>query len=81
MEAWRGRVGQTARLTVNGRDAGIRITAPYRFTVSELLTEGENRITVEVANTLVGKERDGFSFHMPLLPSGLLGPVRLFKNQ
>ncbi len=75
-----GRVGQTARVTVNGKDAGLRITAPYSYPVAELLTVGENRITVEVANTLVGKVRDGFSYHMPLLPSGLLGPVRLMKQ-
>ncbi len=75
-----GRVGQTARLTVNGTDAGIRITNPYRFPVAELLRAGENRITVEVSNTLVGKERDGFSYHIPLLPSGLLGPVRLWRK-
>lgn len=75
-----GRVGQTARLFVNDADAGIRITAPYRFPVAELLRAGKNRITVEVSNTLVGKARDGFSFHMPLLPSGLLGPVRLWQT-
>ena len=76
-----GRVGQTARLWVNGHDAGIRITAPYAFPVGHLLTEGENTVTVEVANTLVGKVRDGFSYHMTLTPSGLLGPVRLMQDQ
>ncbi len=75
-----GRVGQTARLTVNGHDAGIRITAPYRFSVASLLRKGENRITVEVANTLVGKERDGLSYQLTLLPSGLMGPVQLWKT-
>ena len=76
-----GRVGQTARLWVNGHDAGVRITAPYAFPVGHLLTEGENTVTVEVANTLVGKVRDGFSYHMALTPSGLLGPVRLMQDQ
>ena len=75
-----GRVGQTARVWVNGRDAGIRITAPYRYSVENLLVDGENTITVEVANTLVGKERDGFSYHMAIGPSGLLGPVRLMQK-
>ena len=76
-----GRVGQTARVTVNGHDAGIRITSPYSFPVEKLLKPGKNKITVEVANTLVGKVRDGFSYHMALLPSGLLGPVRLLETE
>ena len=75
-----GRVGQTARVWVNGRDAGIRITEPYAYPVADLLTDGENTVTVEVANTLVGKVRDGFSYHLAIPPSGLMGPVRLFKR-
>ena len=72
-----GRVGQTAKIIVNGTNAGIRITAPYACPISYLLKKGENIITVEVANTLVGKVRDPFSHCMPIPPSGLLGPVRL----
>ena len=75
-----GRVGQTARVTVNGADVGIRIVPPYIYPISHLIREGENTVTVEVANTLVGKVRDGFSYHMPLLPSGLLGPVKLLAD-
>lgn len=72
-----GRVGQTARLFVNGNDVCIRITAPYAFPVSEYLRAGENTVTVEVSNTLVGKHRDRFSHCMPISPSGLFGPVKL----
>ena len=75
-----GRVGHTARVWVNGQDVGIRITAPYAFPVGKYLQAGENEITVEVANTLVGKVRDGFSHNMPIPPSGLLGPVKLLDN-
>ena len=74
-----GRVGQTAKVSVNGTEVGIRIAAPYTYPISYLLQKGTNTITVEVANTLVGKVRDGFSYHMPLLPSGLLGPVKLVE--
>ena len=74
-----GRVGQTAKMIVNGTEAGIRITAPYACPVSHLLKKGGNTITVEVANTLVGKVRDPFSHCMPITPSGLLGPVRLLE--
>ena len=72
-----GRVGQTARVWVNGIDAGIRIANPYTYPVADLLTEGKNQVVVEVSNTLVGKVRDGFSAHIAIMPSGLLGPVTM----
>lgn len=74
-----GKVGQTARVWVNGRDLGIRITAPYAFDLSGQLQAGENTVTVEVSNTLVGKHRDKFSHCMPITPSGLLGPIKLIE--
>ena len=74
-----GRVGQTAKVIVNGTEVGIRLTAPYTYPVSGLLRKGENTVTIEVANTLVGKVRDYFSFFMPIHPSGLLGPVKLLE--
>lgn len=72
-----GRVGQTARLYVNGHDCGIRIAAPYRFDIGAYLQVGDNTVTVEVANTLVGLHRDHFSYFLTLPPSGLLGPITL----
>ena len=66
---------------VNGTYAGIRIAAPYVFPISHLVRTGENTITVEVANTLVGKIRDRFSRAMPIAPSGLLGPVKLLEYE
>lgn len=74
-----GRVGQTARVWVNGKDLGIRITAPYAFDLSGGLQAGENTVTVEVSNTLVGKHRDKFSQCMPITPSGLFGPIKLIE--
>ncbi|MBQ3507486.1 MAG: hypothetical protein IJA91_02950, partial [Clostridia bacterium] len=74
-----GRVGQTAAFYVNGTGAGVRITAPYSCPISYLLKQGDNTITIEVGNTLVGKVRDSFSHCMPITPSGLLGPVRLLE--
>ena len=74
-----GRVGQTAAFIVNGTSAGIRIAEPYTCPISYLLKEGDNTITIEVANTLAGKVRDGFSYNMPMAPSGLMGPIRLLE--
>lgn len=76
-----GQVGENARVTVNGRDAGIRVAAPYAFPVGGLLTEGENVITVTVSNTLGGRVRDHFSYFLTLQPSGLLGDVRLLYTE
>ena len=75
-----GRVGQTARLFVNGTYAGIRIAPPYRFEVGDLLHAGANAIVVETADTLARKVRDRFSFFMQLPPSGLLGPLRMLMG-
>jgi hypothetical protein len=74
-----GRVGQTARLWINGTDAGIRIAPPYRFAVGHLLKAGANDIVVETAGTLARKVRDKFSVFLQLPPEGLLGPIQLFR--
>ncbi len=74
-----GRVGGTAKLTVNGRSLGMRICPPYMWDISEAAREGENLIEVEVANTLVHRIRERFSEYMQIAPSGLLGPVRLYR--
>ena len=72
-----GKVGETARLWVNGRFAGIRVAEPYRFEVGPLLHAGANDILVETANTLALKLRDRFSFYLAIRPCGMLGPVTL----
>ncbi len=75
-----GEVGVTANLTVNGEDLGMRICPPYRWDISGQAREGENKIVVEVANTLIyrlGKDR--CSEFLQVGPSGLLGPVRLYR--
>ncbi len=71
-----GRVGHTARLFVNGKDAGIRVAPPYRFEIGPLLHPGANAIVVETADTLARKIRDRFSHFLALPPAGLLGPLR-----
>ena len=72
-----GRVGQTARLFVNGADAGIRVAPPYRFALSGRLVAGRNEFVVETASTLARKLKDDLSFFLPIPPEGLLGPISL----
>ena len=75
-----GKVGHTAKLKVNGKELGIRISEPYVWDVTEVLEPGENVIEVVVANTLVNCIHDNFSIYLQLPPSGMMGPVVLEKG-
>jgi hypothetical protein len=70
-----GYVGESATVIVNGTRVGDAIIPPYRFDVTEALTEGQNNIVVEVTNHYGWNMRDGFSKYLAFEPSGLLGPV------
>ena len=74
-----GAVKTVAEVFVNGRPAGVRLARPFRFDITELVTEGQNTLEIKVANTLAN--------HMSTYPtkwifdgqtiSGLLGPVQV----
>ncbi|MDE6569737.1 MAG: hypothetical protein K2K43_03850 [Alistipes sp.] len=52
-EAWRlqlGTVYESARVRVNGRDAGTAWSVPFELDVTPLLVAGDNRIEIEVTN-------------------------------
>ncbi len=70
----------TASLSLNGKDMGQRICAPYSWDVSGAIQE-ENVIEVVVCNTLTHRLHDGYSEYMPIPPSGLLGPVTIIKER
>lgn len=46
-----GRVGETARVFLNGYEVGVSLFPPHRLDITEWLQPGENRLVVEVANT------------------------------
>jgi hypothetical protein len=75
-----GIVGETVKLKLNGQDCGFKICPPYLFDVTGLLKQGENEIELIAANTLAQSVKDGFSFFIPLPPSGVQGPLRLFSQ-
>jgi len=82
-----------AGVRVNGKEAGIVWTAPWRLNVSEFLTLGSNTIEIEVANTWLnrlkgdalldpGKRKSWMALDVlnsadTLQSSGLLGPLTL----
>jgi hypothetical protein len=88
-----GIVMVTAKVKINGTDAGGVWTDPYRLNITKLLKEGENVLEVEVANNWVNRligdqqlpEKDrptwvnisNWQADSPLQPSGLLGPVEI----
>lgn len=90
-----GDVKNLAVVTVNGKNLGQVWHSPYRLEMTSALRPGANEITIEVVNSwvnrLVGDQQPGatkFTFadvkpykaDSPLLPSGLLGPVTVIRE-
>jgi hypothetical protein len=90
-----GAVKNVAEVRVNGRPAGVAWNAPFRVDVTDALATGSNRVEIRVTNLwtnrLIGDKQPGverkhafavfdpFRADSPLLPSGLLGPVRVLR--
>lgn len=88
-----GSVANMAEVFVNGISCGTVWTAPYRVDISKALKRGKNELKIDVVNTwasrMIGDARlpvaerisnTVYPFKMegkPLLPAGLLGPVRV----
>ncbi|BCX50418.1 glycosyl hydrolase family 2 [Haloferula helveola] len=66
-----GGVAHSARIHINGFPVGTAFAPPHRFDVGPVLKQGLNTLSIETSNLLAAKDRAD-------LPSGLLGPVRLF---
>jgi len=90
-----GEVKNLAEVTVNGKPLGIVWHAPYRVDASGALRPGANQVTIKVINAwvnrLIGDQQPDattkytfadvkpYKANSPLLPSGLLGPVRVYS--
>ncbi|RMG49486.1 MAG: hypothetical protein D6723_13715 [Acidobacteria bacterium] len=82
-----GQLHDVATVRINGRGGMTLLLRPYRVDVTNFLRPGENRlevvITTTLRNRLLGDALAGDRYFMPikkrphLLPSGLVGPVRL----
>jgi hypothetical protein len=87
-----GDVRELAVVEINGIPVGTAWHAPFRLDVTDALRSGRNDFAIRVVNLwpnrLIGDAQPGvepvtfapastYSAHSPLLPSGLLGPVRL----
>jgi hypothetical protein len=90
-----GGVENLAEVSVNGKPLGIVWKKPFRVDVTGALKQGENAVEIKVTNLWVNRmigdrQPDApkqFTFtrpvfykaDSPLLPSGLLGPVRVLQ--
>jgi hypothetical protein len=88
-----GSVKNLAEVVINGKSLGIVWKTPFRLNVTKALKQGENELVVKVTdlwvNRLIGDMQPGtktkityttqpfYQADSPLLPSGLLGPVRI----
>ncbi|MDR3218075.1 MAG: hypothetical protein LBU22_03705, partial [Dysgonamonadaceae bacterium] len=88
-----GNVSVSAKIKINGKDAGGVWTAPYQTDITPLLNNGDNVIEIEVANTWVNRiigdlqlpenerkvkpHHNSWKAHSPLQKSGLMGPVKV----
>ena len=88
-----GDVENLADVAVNGKSLGILWKAPYKVDVSSALKPGSNQLMIKVTNLwvnrLIGDQQPNavekytftdfkpYNANSPLLPSGLLGPLRV----
>jgi hypothetical protein len=91
-----GDVKEVASVHVNGSRVGTVWTPPYRVDITGALAAGTNTLRVEVANLLANRiigdlaqpgagsftrsNMNAFKADSPLHASGLLGPVRIFRD-
>lgn len=59
------KVYESAKVKINGQDAGLVWSIPYRLKVKNLLKKGTNTIEIEVANLMANRIRDMDRNHIP----------------
>jgi alpha-L-rhamnosidase/Glycosyl hydrolases family 2, sugar binding domain len=91
-----GDVKNLATVAVNGKQLGVAWHTPYRIDATSALKPGDNEITVQVVNSwvnrMIGDQQPGatqytftaakpYKANSPLTPSGLLGPVKVIREE
>jgi hypothetical protein len=92
-----GDVKNVAEVIVNGQNMGILWKTPFKMDITEAVKTGKNTLEIRVTNTwvnrLIGDAQPGatdkitfttmpfYPANSPLLPSGLLGPVRVLSRR
>ncbi len=72
-------VGEAAEVWINGTLAGTAFLQEPAVPIAGLIRPGENRICIDVMNSLAYRERDRYSVYLPLPGSGLLDDIIVEK--
>jgi len=72
-----GDLVSSAELFVNGKSAGIRLSPPWTFDITQFARQGENQIGVLIYNTLANNYTTIPTRYRGEIKSGLIGPVKL----
>ncbi|MCC0784347.1 glycoside hydrolase [Clostridioides sp. ES-S-0108-01] len=72
-----GNVYEVAEVFLNGVSLGVKMSKPYTFKLYDKVKNGENKLTVEVTNTLGTSQKDFLSQYRSLQPSGIIGDVKI----
>ena len=91
-----GDVKNIAEVSINGKPLGIVWKTPFRVELTGAIKPGANKLEIKVTNLwvnrLIGDQQPGvtnkityttmpfYSANSPLLPSGLLGPVKIISR-
>jgi len=91
-----GEVKDLAEVSVNGQPVGIVWKKPFRVNVTDALIQGENNLEIKVVNLwvnrLIGDRQpdvenkitftisEPYTADSPLIPAGLIGPVRILSE-
>ncbi len=91
-----GDVANLAEVSVNGKPLGTVWRAPYRLDVTSAMHPGDNLVEIRVVNLWVNRligdaqpnaqkvtftARNPYKANSPLVPAGLLGPVRVLREE
>lgn len=92
-----GAVKNLAEVTLNGKPLGVLWKEPFRADITEAAKVGANKLEIRVTNLwpnrMIGDQKlpeneritwasvQPYNAHSPLLPSGLLGPVRILPAE
>ncbi len=76
-----GEVGETAEVWLNGVYLGVRVNAPYKFSMKGALKQGENELAVVTVSNAAHRRRDELSRRIFMPPTGILGELALCKYE
>jgi hypothetical protein len=66
-----GKVGDIGEVILDGKSFGVRMWAPYEFSLGTSLEEGVHQLEIRVTNSMAN------AYEGSQIPSGLMGPIEL----